>query len=369
MIKRFRYIIVFLCILFSIGAKAQVKSEEVLINRIVIALGKHADSLYTTLFPKFDDLWKRATEYVPQTPADEKRIMNIRHDAKKLQQFDPQFNTGILDDFESVIKKGKDSGVHWSDLVLARYELEKAPLPKELTGLEKIIPTRLQGYIYIQDLLTRRTYIVAVKDIYSYNNNWYGGHTVNILEAESIDEYFDKLAKERKEEKQKLLAQLYPDENAVAPADSASAIVKKPQPKTDEDEEEKKIKVTTEIVDRKLYVGRFDNEIKVELYVRSLKGNCPDSACAWEAIYKVGNADNYIKLEVSRADGKWSFTEEDIGIMELVMNGGKLTGTWTSFKDKTEYEAVFTEKKEVKNRKLFELDDILENGDVSEEEY
>lgn len=359
--------------LFAQGATAQVKSEEVLMNRIVIAMAKHADSLFTTLFPKFDTLWNRAMNYLPQNPNDEKRIMNIRRDAKKLQQYDPAYNTAILDDFTAAIKKGKDSGVHWNDLVMARYELEKANLPKELMGLEKIIPTRLQGYIYIQDLLTRRNYIIAVKDIQSFSGKWYGGHVVNILEAENIDEYYDKLASERKEEKQKLLAQLYPDENAAVaappPADSTQGpVAKKSNLAIEDEEEESKVKITTDIVSRKLYIGRFDNETKVELYIRGLRGNCADSVCAWEAIYKVGDAD-YVKLNVSKiSDGKWSF-EEDMGVMELTMSGSKLAGNWISYKDKTEIEASFTEKKEVKNRKLFELDDILENGQVTDEEY
>jgi hypothetical protein len=37
-------------------------------------------------------------------------------------------------------------------------------------------------------------------------------------------------------------------------------------------------------------------------------------------------------------------------------------GEWSSFKDKTSYDVELTEKKEVKNRKLFQLDDILEGS-------
>lgn len=341
---------------------AQVNSEEVLINRILITLQRGDDSLYATLFPKFDELYKIAQNLQGTDDISSRRIANIRSNPKLLQQFDPQYNPDIITDFDNVKKKGKDSGLHWTDMLLMRYELEKAFLPKELVGFEKVVPIRMQGYIYVQDLLTRRAYIIAVRDIHSFNNKWYGGHVVNILEADNTDEYFEKLAKERKIEKQKLLEALYGNADAATPtaADSA-AVVKKPAVARDDDDDDR-AKATNDVVERKLYTGKFDNEISVELYIRSLKGACPDAACAWEAIYKFGDQDDYLKLDVSKTpDGKWQFTEEDVGVLEVTIAGDKMTGSWTSFKDKTEYDAVLTEKKEVKSRKLFMLDDIIEN--------
>ncbi len=351
------------CLCFTV-ANAQVNSEEVLVNRVLITLQSGSDSLYTTLFSKYDELFKIMQSAQPGDENGAKRIANIRSNPQKLQQFDPQFNPEIVQDFDKVIKKGKDSGLHWTDMLITRYELEKAILPKELIGLEKIIPIRMQGYIFVQDLLTRRTYAIALKDIHSYNNKWYGGHVVNILEAESIDEYIDKLAAERKMEKKKLLEAMYgtADESSTPVTDSVTAEVKKPEiKKEEEEEEEKKPNTNRDVVERKVYTGRLDNEIDIELYVRSLKGACPQPACAWEAIYKFGDQDEYIKLEVNKTkDGKWQFTEDEVGMLEVTIKGDKLVGTWTSMRDKTEYDAVLTEKKEVKSRKLFQLDSLME---------
>lgn len=375
MIKRCIYLLLAVCA-YSLNACSQTNSEEILVNKVLVCLQHHDDSSYAALFPSAHLLTARAMSLVPITEQDKQRIANIQSDTNKLAQFDARINTHILDDFDSVYKKGKDSGVHWSDILLVRYELEKMVLQRSLIGFEKIAAQRLQGYIYIQDLLTRRTYVIAVTNIFSIADKWYGGRTVNILEADNVDAYFEKLAAERKIAKEKLLAQLYPDEATVQqPEKTASPentnVLKQPSPKKEakddeEDEDQKKAVITPDVLERKVYVGKLDNEIPVILYVRSLKGSCPEGACAWQAIYKFGDVDNYIKLDVTKTpDGKWQFTEEDVGIMELTLKNGRFTGTWTSFKDKTEYDAVLCEKKEVKNKQLFQLDDILENGDDS----
>lgn len=366
-------VIILLSIVPFLYSSAQVKSEEMLVNRILQSMQRSNDTLYNSLFFHYDTLANAAQVYTPFTHADSMRINNIRSRPQKLQQYDPVLNDEIDKDFHAAIQKGRDSGLHWKDILLVRYDLEKMLLAKEMIGLEKIIPDRLQGYIFIQDMLTRRTYAIAIKDIFGLNGKWYGGRIVNILEADDADQYIEKLALERKVEKQKLIAQLYgSDEQQNTTATEEQA---KPKPKTEStnpnEDEEHKTKITTEVVERKLYTGKFDNELQVTLYVRSLKGACPQLACAWEAIYKFGDLDEYIKLDVSKTpDGKWSFTEEDVGVMEVTMSGGKLTGTWTSFKDKTEYDVVLTEKKDVKPRILFQLDGIFEGtGDDSGDEY
>lgn len=350
-------------------ATAQQKNEEALVNKILQSFATQDDSAYAKLFPKFDELWKLAMNYNDTGIIDRRRIANIRSNPQQLQQFDPEYNKSIIRDFKFIHQKGIDSGLHWRDLLLARYELEKSTLPRELIGFEKIVPYRLQGYIFVQDLLTRKIFCISIKDVHGFNNQWFGGRIVNILEAESIEEYYDKLAKERKVLKDVLIAQLYAMMDTAGQAEDSAALaaVKVTTAnntlKMDVEEDDEKKHAASEVVDRKLYTGLFDNEIKMELYIRSLKGKCPQQVCGWDALYKFEDMDDYVILDVTKsADGKLVLTEEDMGVMEITIKGDKVSGEWSSFKDKTTVDVELTEKKEVKNRKLFMLDDILEGG-------
>lgn len=361
-------IVLLVFIISSAAATAQQKSEEALVNKILLCFARKDDSAYIKLFPKYDDLMKQAMNFRDTDVVSSRRIQNIRSKPKLLQQFDPEYNSDIVKDFDFIYQKGVDSGLHWNDALLARYNLEKAMLTREMVGFEKVVPYRLQGYIFLQDLLTRRVYCISIKDVHGFNNQWYGGRIVNILEAETIEEYYEKLAREKKVLKDVLIAQMYAAADTVGQAeDSAAVAAKKKQAEAKkaaaEEEEEEDNHVTTDIVERKLYKGTYDKEIGLELYIRSLKGKCPQPVCAWEALYKFSDKDEYIKLTVTKGEGgKLIFTEEDAGVMELTFSGGIARGEWTSFKDKTSYEVELTEKKEVKNRKLFQLDDILEGS-------
>lgn len=327
------------------------------------------DSVYASLFPKFATLWDKVLSYQDTSLTGSRRMASLRANMRAVQQFDPEFNNAIINDFKFIHKKGIDSGLHWRDILVARYELEKAPLPRELIGFEKIVPYRLRGYIFVQDLLTRKIYCLAVKDVHGFNNQWYGGRIVNLLESETIEEYYEKLAVEQKVLKDVLIAQLYAmmDTGEHTNDSVASVAAKLNQPtnplKIDVPEDEEKKQTATEVIERKLYTGLFDNEIKMELYIRSLKGKCPQPVCGWDALYKFQDMEDYIILDVTRGEGgKLVLTEEDVGVMEISIQGDKVVGEWTSFKDKTSVDVQLTEKKEVKNRKLFMLDDILEGG-------
>jgi hypothetical protein len=354
-------------LMFALGeATAQTKSEALQVGAVLESLQSGNESVYLTLFPPYDTLLKNL-----HTTTDTAAVRNFGANPQKLQQYDPMFNEDISKDFKMVRQKGKDSGVHWTDIVMARYELERMIVTRDLKGIDKIIEGRLQGYIMIEDILTRRHYIIAVRDIMRMKGAWYGGHVINVLEAENIDEYYDKLAAERKLEKQKLLAQLYPSEEVVVDT------VAKPEPPkpqksnldivTDDDDADaaqSKPKGPKEVSARTFYTGTFDYQTKVELYMRGLKGSCPDTVCYWEAIYRFQDQDEYIKLDVTRkSDGTFVFDEQpDVGSMELELKDGRLTGTWISNKDKTEYEVILKEKKEVKPAKLEEMDNTIENG-------
>lgn len=340
---------------------AQAPGEEQQVGRILLSLQTNTQSNYLGLFPSYDTLHKMVMQYTEANENEMRKLANLQRNVQRLQQFDPLYNPALASEFDWVYKKGRDSGLHWSDLVMARYELEKMMLPRELIGLNKIMPLRLQGYIFVEDMLTRRRYIVGVRDIFTIKDKWYGGRLVNVLEAETIDEYLEKLAHERKIEKEKLLNEMYGVAEVPEVTDSAKAATKVANTEEEDDEEEETRK---EVVERKYYKGTFDNEMSVELYMRGMKGLCNENVCSWEAMYRFQDMDEFIKLEVTKGpDGTWIFNEEpEIGVMELKLKGDNFTGTWMSLKDKTEYEVHLAEKKEVKGKKLMQLDTIMENN-------
>jgi hypothetical protein len=325
---------------------AQAKSEKVHVSFILAAMQSQNRYVHQRLYMPFDTLF----EIIDKHPV-KKEVEYLRGNLQKLQQFDPAFNPSISNAFDSVIKKGIDSGLHWREIILASYEMKKMTLTRDLIGLEKIMEPRFQGYIFVEDMLTRRRYGITVKEVACIKGKWYGGTLLNVLEAENVDQYLTKLALE---EKKRLHPELFP----VIKDTMASKI--KVSSDEEEDEEEKPRR---DIVQRVYYTGMFDNHIPVELYIRGMKGICPEPVCSWEAIYRFQDQDEFIKLIVSKTpEGKWLFTEDpDVGEMELTLQGEDLSGTWTSLKDRTEYEVSFKEKKEVRSRKLFEMDDVIEN--------
>lgn len=358
------FLLVMLYIVAFADANAQYKSEDLLIDQLVTNLrGKDATG-YTNQFAPFDTMWRVANQLVPSSEPETKRLANIKSHPEKLQQFDPKTNPAIEQQFKVVLQKGTDSGIHWSEIIMMRYELEKMMLSKEMVGFEKVAPVRLQGYLYLMDNLTSKVYMVALRNVFSLNNKIYGGEVVNVLEAQNVDEFHDKLASERKIEKQRLLAEMYgtPDES---PDSSLAQNTTKNESGvgSEEGEDEGKKKILKRVLDRKLYVGKLDDEIRIELYLRSLQGACPEPVCGWEAIYKFGDNEEYIKLEVTKKpDGKWHFLEDsEEGAMELVLNGSSFTGQWISPQDKTEYEVKMEERVEVKTKKLYALDEMIES--------
>ena len=78
-------------------------------------------------------------------------------------------------------------------------------------------------------------------------------------------------------------------------------------------------------------------------------------------MYRFDDMDEFIVLDVERReDGTFVMTEEEVGVMELKLQGATFTGNWTAFSDKTEYEAYLKEKSELKNKKLYKLDRTFE---------
>lgn len=363
--KIFYPFILFLAGVFAFeDANAQVNTEKELVERIITILQAGDDSSYAALFPTFKMMSDMAAIYQPRDSFQIDRINRLRVNMRRLAQFDPEQNPKIIDMMNFVRKKGADSGVHWGDILIAKYELDKQRLPYELIGFELIAPLRMQGYIFIRDMLTRRRYGIAVKDIYMMDGKWYGGLVLNILEAGNEAEYEEALADEERELKRLMVLKKQGLLDSVLAARDSIRKSKMYAGSTNEDEEDESAEeepMYKDIADRKLYTGYFDKQVEVELYIRFIKGTCPESICSFEAMYKFGDLDEYIILEVERKrDGTFVMTEEELGVMELKLQGNTFTGTWTSVRDKTEYEAYLKEKEELRDRKLYKLDKTYE---------
>jgi len=359
------FILFIACQQATVSAYAQAASEKELVYKIVDILRAGDDSSYAALFPTFKMMSDMAATYQPRDSFQIERINRIRVNMRHLQQFDPEYNPRIIDRMNFVRKKGADSGVHWGDILIAKYELDKQRLPRELIGFELIAPIRMQGYIFIRDMLTRRRYGITVKDVYMMDGKWYGGAVLNILEASNEAEYEEALAIEEKELKKLMIYKQQGLLDSVLAARDSIRKSKLYAGVTDEDEEEDATgePLYKDIAERKLYTGYFDKQVEVELYIRFIKGTCPEAICSFEAMYKFGDLDEYIILEVERKpDGTFVMTEEELGVMELKLQGDTFTGTWTSVKDKTEYEAYLKEKEEIRDRKLYKLDKTYEES-------
>ncbi|MBS1689255.1 MAG: hypothetical protein JSS96_11055 [Bacteroidetes bacterium] len=351
-------------------AKGPPRSEALLVGDLLNCL-MYADTItYSGYFPDFDTLWKKVIEYTAIDEKTSEEINHLRQHPEKVQQFDPYFNHDINRSFMYVVNKGTDSGIHWHDIVLLRYELKKIRLTRDMVGYELISPIRFRGFVFVEDMLTRKTWCFSVNEMQNFDNYWFGGQVINIFEANTVDEY---LAKEFAEKRRKKRLQdmgvteeeLAASEKQKKKEEQAKTMSSNPLMVSMGDDEDEK-KVHKEVMDRKYYVGTFDNDIKVKLYVRYIKGNCPGGICSWEAIYKFGDQDEYIKLDVEKKpDSTWEFTEDPpIGGMDLKLKGKTYTGTWMSSDNETGYDVRMSQM-DVAPARIKELDDIIEKGDFA----
>lgn len=341
---------------------AQEESEKKLVEEIVSSLQVADDSSFAGLFPTMELMTEKVYEYQPKNDLEAERIQQLRINMKYLRDFDPAYNEQILGMMNFAHNKGADSGIHWGDIAIVKYELDKQRLPYELIGWELIATYRMQGYIIIRDMLTRKRYGIAVRDIFMINDKWYGGTILNVLEASSAAEYEESLAEEEKQMaylmKMKEMGLL---DSVLAVRDSIRESKIKVSMMDEEmglNEEVKEQTQYKDIMDRKVFSGYFDKLLEVVVYIRYIKGTCPETICEWEAMYFVyDDMDEFVPLEVEKKpDGTFVFTEDEVGVMELKQQGDVLTGTWTSMADGTEYEVYLKEKKELKDKKLFKLD-------------
>ncbi|NDC42441.1 MAG: hypothetical protein EBZ77_12985, partial [Chitinophagia bacterium] len=295
--------------------------------------------------------------------------------------FDPYYNHDIITRFVKVLQKGEDSGVQWRGIVMQRFELQQQALTRGMEGLQHIAPERFRGFMFVRDMLSATTFCITITEIQKINGFYCGGQVLNVIEAKSIDEYIYRENLEQRDQARQAVLDDRRRADSIRMADSMKAIVKvdtpvAPKPKglvlpvdtararkqlllnAGNTGEEEGSKGRREVVDRKFYRGKFDDDILVELYVRYMK-DVKGKVTNWDGLYKFGDMEDYVKLEISRSDGKWLF-EEPVGVMELELLGKTYSGSWTNG-GQTGYDAELTQK-EISQRKIELLDKILDNG-------
>ena len=361
------------------------QTEEELMNKVLDCLRSKDTVSYYYLFPPFDTLWKMVLHNPDTSREARSELYKLREHPTVLIDLDPYYNHGIIGNFVRTLKKGEDSGVQWPGVVMQRFELQKQGIGRGMEGLELVAPERFKGYLFVRDMLSSTTFCITLTEIQKVNGRFVGGQVLNVLEASDIDQY---LAKENAERKYLAHLQMLAERGA---SDSAlAAETKKDTTKVDStlmadvsqptlptfDSIKKKralllsvspggdddsIRLRREVVDRKYYKGKFDEDIPVELYVRYMRDLKDKVTKYWDALYKFGDMSEYVKLDVSKTqDDKWLF-EEPVASMELELNNRVYTGSWTNGTSQTGYDAELSQK-EISQKKIEELDRILENG-------
>ena len=384
------------------------RTEVELMDRVLECL-KNKDTIsYFNLFPPFDTLWGMVNHNADQSPEAIKELNQLKEHPTVLIDLDPYYNHAIIGRFAQALGKGEDSGLNWKGIIMQRFELQKQGITRGMEGLQRIAPERFKGYLFVRDMLSSTTYCITITEIQKIKGFYFGGQVLNVLEASDIDQYLAREAAERKhvakikqqsDDRQKndtvkkvkisaitmaasidttsdsfIIARYLADSTREAltkgattkdgdtipqlPVDTAKIRRDKlllSSPSADDDPS----KMRHEVVDRRFYKGKLDDEIPIELYVRYMK-DVKGKVSGWDGLYKFGDMQQYIKLDITKPDDKWLF-EEPAGTMELELSGKTYTGSWTSGENLTGYDAELTQK-EISQKKIETLDKILENG-------
>jgi hypothetical protein len=378
------YFFLFLIICITMGANSayghrhkyrSLPRTEVGLMSNVLGCLMNKDSLnYFYLFPPFDSLWAMVMHNPDRSPATIKALNELKEHPKTLLQFDPYYNKSIMKRFMNVLQKGEDSGIHWNTIVMQRYELVKESInTRDLAGYDIIAPERFKGYMFVRDLLGRLTFCITITEIQKIQGYFFGGQVINILEASTVDQY---LAKEREERKYfEWLAKNPKNDSAnadsikmakgdslLATGDSTKKKKKLDLNVTNPTEDEKQ-QTRKEVIDRKYYEGKFDDEIPVKLFIRYLKDVKSGKTQLYDGLYKFGDQVNYVKLNITRdAEGKWVMEDDPpLGTLELELANKVYTGSWTNNESQTGYDVVMKQA-DITEKKMEQLDNILERG-------
>lgn len=338
-------------------------------NNILGCLANKDSVSYFCLFPPFDTLWAQVIYNPDHSPEAVKELNHLKAHPQALLEFDPFYNRNIMARFSHILRKGEDSGIHWNGIVMQRYELNReVNTHRELIGYDRIVPERFKGYLFVRDVMGRLTFCITITEIQKINGYFLGGQVINILEASSVDEFL------RKEEDEKKYFDWLSRNHGVdsTAIDSAGkkktdSIALKDPNKQDflsvSNGDDDTVKARREVVARKYYEGKFDDEIPVKLFVRYMKDARTGVVNGYDGLYKFGDQPRYIKLHITKnLDGKWLMEDDlPLGIMELELKDKTYTGSWNNSENQTGYDVELKETA-ASQRKIEQLDKILETG-------
>ena len=365
LMKYFLILILLIASLQSYGYKHRSRGlprTEVGLMTNVLGCLSNKDSLdYFYLFPPFDTLWSYVLHNPDHSPQAQQELENLKEHPQGLLEFDPYYNHSIIAKFEQVLQKGEDSGIHWNSIVLQRYELSKEEPTRKLVGYDHVAPERFKGYIFVRDMLGRSTFCITITEIQKIQGYFFGGQVLNILEASTIDQYLFKETEEKKyyDWLAKNKDTTLDDSTRKALADS---LIKK-DILTATPIDEDSVKPRREVVERKYYEGKFDDEIPVKLFVRYQKDLRSGKVSSYDGLYKFGDQKSYVKLNITRStDGKWIMEDDPpVGVMELELINKMYTGSWLNNESQSGYD-VEMKQVDIPDKRVMELDEILEKG-------
>lgn len=346
-----RFLLLSCClILFSVaygqrGKRNYQMTEQDMVVQVLNYLQTKDVLSYSRMFPETDSVLFWSMQMNEQGSRAYMALARKLDDPIYCMRIDSALQSALYTEFDTIMQRGDGMGINWHALVHMRYELQRSRKVRD-TLFEKLAPVRFDGYFFMMDMLTRKTYGVAVTDIMKIKDSWYGGRLRGIYQAATVDEYQSRRATELARIAKGLPGNYGLDDDELAVSD-------------EEDEEDEPIRKM--VVDRKLFAGTFDDEISVELYIRYLRGGCPEQICEWEGLFRFGDED-YMPVDISRTeDGMWMIEEADgNGVMILQLNGGHFTGKWSSTVDQTGYEVDILDQP-VSNRKIRQLDGLLDS--------
>ncbi len=347
-------------------------TEGALAQRLAYCLANKDTGAYKSLFPPFDTLWSMVLHNPDGTPEAARELADLKDHPQALIEFDPRYNYAIMERFAHVLTKGEDSGLAWRNSVIARYHLVKQEPTRNLLGYQHVAPERFRGFLFMTEPNNRTTFCISVAEIQKVKGKFFGGQVLNVLQANSIEEFH---AREQAEQEYFDWMAAHPgfmpadtmkkkDDSTANASDSTGgedALTLTKEEQEDDGSEDAGLGVRRQVIERKYYEGLFDNEINVRLYVRFLE-TPPGKPQLYDGLYKLGDNKRYLRLEIKRKpDGKWVLEDEEaVGTMELTLQGRTYTGVWTNGEDNG-YDAVLNQTGIAKG-KIELLDKILDQG-------
>lgn len=301
------------------AVQAQMPTDKALIGAMVRCLQAKDTLAYSKLLPRKDIL----RQWLPELNAHASRF---RDKPTYLSRDEAR------DNFGDALKWGMAEGLHWRSSIFLRFRLDEAPDGMRLRRDESNLSV-FHGYIFMRDQKTGKIFGISVGNILLADGKWYAGEITAVLESKTIEDFSVAL------KDQKRLVKM-----------QTGTVVEDPDGDGGDD-------AFLEVVERKYYRGYFDEETPIELYVRYMKGSCPEPVCSYQALFRV-EEEKWVRMDVAKTpEGTWIFSDAR-SEMQLSLEGQEFNGFWSANNEKTEYDTRFKEQP-ISPANIQKLEDIM----------